>query len=111
MINTEYFSGSIILFRFYNTQEAADSRKEFCGICVFCIEPEDNTSGWIKGMHGIITKQHIINMAKWMHTNGFKTAYAERLNNKRLPGFVPYGEHQMTKIEWWIDRFNFNDSK
>lgn len=105
VIATEYLTRDVVLFRFYRGKHT-NPYEPFCGTCVFCIDPLWPTRGWIKGLHGTVTRAHLIAMATWLYHGGFEVAYAERIGGKRLPGFTQLEGFQMTRVEWWIDRFS-----
>lgn len=107
MIATEYLTRDVVLIRFYKG-EHTNPYEPFCGTCVFCIDPVWPTRGWIKGMHGTIGRAHIVAFAEWLLTHGFDVAYAERIHGKRLPGFVLCEGFQMTRAEWWTERFKLH---
>lgn len=105
MIAAEYLTRDVVLFRFYPGPHK-NPFDPFCGTCVFLIDPLWPTRGWIKGLHGAVTRTHLIAMSTWLYHGGFEIAYAERINGKRLPGFTQLEGFQMTRVEWWIERFN-----
>lgn len=102
MIRHEYLSDAVGLFRFYPAP-TGDPFARYAGVCSVLYAPA--RAVWLKGMCGVVGLGHLIDMARFFDAAGVTTVFAERVGDKRLPLFDHCGEHQISMIENWIERF------
>lgn len=91
------------IIRFYDCEQSDDPFEPYVAVCTLIWE--NNSTVWVQGLHGKMSRKLFREFLSFCVDNGVKTIKAYRSPNHQLPLMKEVGDHLEISVDELVSRF------